>query len=55
MRVLRSTDRRWRAEQHSDGWRLTLDGFLVLTRATLDQVVGYMLNAGADPGGLIED
>jgi hypothetical protein len=32
-----------------------MDGFLVLDRATLDQVVGYMLDAGADPDELRKD
>jgi hypothetical protein len=55
VRVLRTPDRRWRAELRPDGWRLTLDGFPVLTAATLDQVVAYMLDAGADPRELVED
>ncbi len=40
---------------HSDGWRLTHLGVQLLTRATLDEVVGYMFDRGADPGTLIED
>ncbi len=53
--MLRTPDKTWRAEQHRDGWRLTHLGVLLLTRATLDQVVGYMLDRNADPATLIED
>lgn len=52
MRILRTPDREWRAEQHRDGWRLYRWDFLVLTKATLDQLAGYMLDAGADPEDL---
>ncbi len=55
MRVLRSPDRAWRAELWPDGWRLTHLGVLLLTRATLDQMVDRMLEAGADPSQLVED
>ncbi len=55
MRVLRSPDRRWRAELWPDGWRLHHLGVQLLSRATLDQVVGRMLDDGADPSDLVED
>lgn len=48
-RVLVTPDRRWRAEQRRDGWQLTWDGFLVLQRATLDQVTMKMIDLGGDP------
>lgn len=54
-RVLVSPDRRWRADWRRDGWELTLDGFLVLQRGTLDQVVAKMLDLGGDPETLRED
>jgi hypothetical protein len=54
VRILRSPDRRWRAEQRGDGWYLYEHDFLVLSRATLDQVVNHMLDAGADPEELQE-
>jgi hypothetical protein len=54
VRILRSPDRRWRVEEHRDGWRLYDHNFLMLTRATLDQVVNHMLDAGADPEELQE-
>lgn len=52
MRILRTPDREWRAEEHRNGWRLYRWNFLVLDRATLDQVVNHMLDAGADPEDL---
>jgi hypothetical protein len=52
--VLETPDRTWRLEQRSDGLRLYHHGFLVLERATPDQVVAYMLNLGADPEQLAE-
>ncbi len=55
MRVLRTPDKAWRAEQHRDGWRLTHLGVLLLTRATLDQVVARLLDRGVDPETLVED
>ncbi len=55
MRVLRTPDKTWRAELWSDGWRLTHHGVLLLSRATLDEVVAYMLDRGADPQTMIED
>lgn len=54
MRILRNPDREWRAEQHRDGWRLYRWDFLVLTRATLDQVVDHILDAGGRPEDLAE-
>lgn len=54
--MLKSRDRVWRAEQHADGWRLTMHGGLVLSRASLDRVVAYLLDAGVDPArDLVED
>ncbi len=54
MRILRSPDREWRLEEHRDGLRLYRWDFLVLTKATMDRVVAYMLDAGADPEQLAE-
>jgi hypothetical protein len=55
VRVLRTADKLWRAEQHRDGWRLTHLGVLLLTRATLDQVVNRMIEGGGKPEDLFED
>lgn len=55
MRILRTPDRLWRAEQHRDGWRLYRFDMLVLTRATLDELVALMLEMGGDPTELVDD
>lgn len=55
MRVLRSPDRRWRAEQRVDGWWLFYDGALIASRTCLDHVVLELIDAGADPTTLVED
>lgn len=55
MRVLRSPDRRWRAEERGDGWWLFYDGALILSRVTLDAVVVQLLDGGGDPTALVED
>lgn len=39
----------WRAEQHRDGWRLTMHGGLVLERVSLDRVVAYLVEHGVNP------
>lgn len=39
----------WRAEQWPDGWRLHYLGGLVLSRASLDEVVTRLLREGVDP------
>lgn len=54
MAVLVSLDGTWRVEVRSDGLRLYHHGFLVLEKATPDQVANYMLNLGADPEQLRE-
>lgn len=55
MRVLRSRDGRWRAEERRDGWRLEHLGGLVLERATLDRLAAFLIDRGVDPTELIED
>jgi hypothetical protein len=56
MRVLVSRDGRWRVEFRDDGWYLWLLGGPILLRATLDQVVGRLLDEGVDPAkDLVED
>lgn len=48
MQVLVSRDGVWRAEQHRDGWRLYQHGGLVLERASLDRLVGFLVEQGVD-------
>ncbi len=55
MRVLRSPDRRWRAEERADGWSLFCDGGLVLAAVSLDDVVLVLIDAGVDPTVLVAD
>jgi hypothetical protein len=55
VRVLRTLDRVWRAEQRRDGWWLLHDGAPVLARVSLDRVVAALLAEGVDPAGLVED
>lgn len=49
VRVLTWQDGRWRAEEWPDGWRLFYVGGRVLSRASLDQVVRYLLDNHVDP------
>ncbi len=55
MRILRTPDRAWRAEERRDGWRLYHLGVLRLWRATLGQLVAKMFDLGGDPEQLRED
>lgn len=49
MRVVTWRGRRWRAEEHRDGWKLYQLGFLRLDKASLDQVTRMLLAEGVDP------
>lgn len=53
--MLVTRDRVWRAEQHPDGWRLTLHGGLVLSRASLDRLATTLLEHGVNVEDLVED
>lgn len=55
MRVLRTPDGEWRAEQRADGWWLFRNGALILARVSLDQAVAFLLDAGVDPETLVKD
>lgn len=55
MRVIKSRDGVWRAEQHPDGWRLFEHGGLVLSGASLDRLAARLLERGVDPEDLVQD
>lgn len=55
VQVLKSRDGVWRLEQRRDGCWLYMHGGLVLSRASLDQVARYLLEAGVDIGDLVAD
>lgn len=55
-RVVRTRDRRWRAEVQDDGLaNLYERGHLVLRRATLDQVAQRLAERGVSSDDLVED
>lgn len=49
VRVIEWQQGRWRAEEHRDGWRLYYLRGQMLSRASLDQVVRFLLDNHVDP------
>jgi hypothetical protein len=47
--VLVSRDRVWRADLAPSGWELTFHGGKVLSPASLDRVVAYLMDKGLYP------
>jgi hypothetical protein len=55
VRVLKSRDGQWRAEEHRDGWRLFRHGGLILDRASLDRLAAELLENAVVPDDLQAD